>query len=1170
MDGFGFNPQSHSSSRVGPIDQTHSPDESQSSFSGYRSQMPRHQSMTFKRELSERSIGMPSSAMTSRYVRIRAGIAELSDAFRNLGHALSPKESEPLRAFLLLLDSSHVEVLAQNLEELLVTGCLPAPDQENLKKRISSVSNQLQSAGKDKGCGFNDAQLLFTRLKDDLEVVAKILEAVNTSSHGEKMAVLEALNQIQAIKSHIAMLAASAQDDYQPMVRALDQALINLSKVELGLNFLNPVGTYGIVSSIAQESIVEVPPGGKPQLSPPEICDLQRSVFALRLGIESFKQELSKSNMNIQVCRQHVSGIMNRLGSLANDAATLEKASIEVQEKARTAISAAQIKKGLNRLSTGFGSFGYLLAGISSLFGYGQVWLVSMGRCCDFSELLSSITSGLMWSAKGFSYYAGVALLTPVFMVKKLTSDETPCWWSQPLPVQNFSDLPEGMEIYDPLKNDKAFESMYRYLEDGDIFYKDRTPSLGSSSPQLTTNTDYSDVKFVDELQMYTESLQSLEAELSGSSMKAILLADESLISHQFEMVRLENEFETLRSQLPASISKGCQETLDSCRELVGSCKSLAPSQVSSPYDSFGPDGSFTLIDENLGIPVSERDALHQKVIELYTSPAALSALFSQAEDIHVFLQQQMNALAQKVSSEKLKLITVALEQHKEERLKKEANRFALQAFKRRFHGRFKTESCTPSMKANPDAVEAGIQDGLQKDIEQVTGKLKDMLPREQMAAESRDWQYIKEKARLMALLNIMKAHLDDDSLIKVNLHYFTGHDFSEKDIEDRGVALNEQLKYLSNSLISEKTVTRAQLEATEKKLESIDDKLSELKSKLTDLYYKGWVERDNPAFKQIEQGRDGVRLVKSKIVQHYEHIVEPNAHGVRKRMLSELQALSAGLKEKLPESSRRADIDKAIALLESDGGQWNKEKWLHLNWMCNRDASMLRKSLFHYYSSVNRIACEVGAEMQQHLQTEVSAFDLCSSGDIEQVVQSVWVDWERHRSDAIEELLANPVIKKFHDSSSNREWPVKLREDALLSARQAAKSLSQGMAYPDGESSTIARFYQDVLKRGAKKNTAFDRAAKTLDQKQYQNALEQALLRMKDMENEGRPCFSVIKALAEKDDENLADFKGYRFDDICLWAKKKLGRSLEISDREELMHMFVYFRGLLMKEMNV
>lgn len=109
---------------------------------------------------------------------------------------------------------------------------------------------------------------------------------------------------------------------------------------------------------------------------------------------------------------------------------------------------------------------------------------------------------------------------------------------------------------------------------------------------------------------------------------------------------------------------------------------------------------------------------------------------------------------------------------------------------------------------------------------------------------------------------------------------------------------------------------------------------------------------------------------------------------------------------------------------------------------MCNRYSSKLRKPLHQYYASVDRIAREVGAEIQERHQSEMRAFDLCTSGDIEQVVQSVWIHRERHHSVAMEDLLANPVTRMSQNAPSGREWMFKIRADALLAARQLEKSV--------------------------------------------------------------------------------------------------------------------------------
>lgn len=1222
MDGFGFNPQYPPGSRVDSIDRPHSLDSSADDSDEYQSLMPRHQQMSLNRGLSERTVGMPSSAMTSRYAQIRSGVAGLADEVRSLGLALSPKESESLRSFLMLLDGAHVEALAQNLEELLMTAGIPADKCEDLKARVSLIRTRLQRAGKEEGYGFNDAQLLFTKVKDDLKEISKVLEITGTSSNAEKASVLGAFHQIQAIESKIAIFVSSAQDDYQPMVVALNQMLANLDIVELGLNSLNPVGTYGIVSSSVEHTVVEMPPCGKPVLTPPEICDLQRAVFDLRFCMGSLQQELGKGNMKLQVCRQQVSGIMGRLEALAADTAMMERATAEVQEKVRTGISLAQIVRGLSFLSAGIcsGCQG-LRAGLSKLFGHGQAWLVFTGHCCaGFTRLLNALLSGIIWSAKGFGYYAGVAMLTPVFLIKKLAEDDTP-WWLQTLPVNEFPDLPEGMEVYDPLKNTDAFNAMYRYLTEHD-FENDLFIEPEASLPLvMDSHTPFSPApvtmmpqeEFTDSLQMHLESMRSLEKDFASDSIGTVHLAQESLIDQRLETTRLENEFERLSSHMTEPELSDSQQSLRLCRELVSSCSSRSSTPPSMPYDSYGPDGSFVAIDdEPFEFPGSEqhrtvapayKDSLqstppnvsydssdpddsfvvineeslastgseqHRKVVQAYKDPQQLSGLFKQAEDIHVFLHQQIPALGRMASEEELQLITVALERLKDQHLKEEARVMAAQAFDRRFHGRFKQPDRAPNMLVDRDEIVTRVQDTLVKEIDQVTAKLRDMLPREQMATDSQDWQFIKEKANLMTLMDTMKSYLDDASLVRLNLHYFTGHDLSESNIESMISDLNNRLEKQVEELENEKIITRARLESAERRLEFIDTKLSELKSKLADLYFEGWIGQDDPAFDQLGEGRNLVRKQRSKLLEHYEKIIEPDASAVRKRMHTKLKNLSEDLKQKLSSSGRRADIDRAVALLDPESGEWSKEKWLHLNWMCNQYSSMLRNTVYEDYATVNHMASSIGKTMQEQLQPQINAFNLCSTGDIENTLKAVWSDWERHHTDSMDRLLADPVLRRMHEGTMDEEHLFRVRSGVLYSARGTCSGLSRGVMRPAEEVSTVDRFYQDVLKHGAGKTAAFDRVIRTLDPKQYQVALQRTLERMKDMENAGNPCFPVIKMLAEIEDETPTELDSCGFDDIARWAEKKLNHFLGIQERRELMIMFMQFRDQLMKQMDV
>ena len=461
------------------------------------------------------------------------------------------------------------------------------------------------------------------------------------------------------------------------------------------------------------DTVIEMPPCGKPQLTPPEVCDLQRSVFDLRARMELLQQELGKGNMKPQVCRQQVSGIMGRLESLAEDAAILERASAEVQEKARTGLSLAQVMRGLDFLRAGIGDgCKGVLSGLSKIFGHGQMWLASAGQCCGgFTRLLNTLVSGIFWSARGFGYYAGVAMLTPVFLVKKLAEDHE-SWWPQPLPVEGFPDLPEGMEVYDPLKSTEAFNAMYRYL-------------IERGNDDISVNPE---------------------------------------------------------------------------------------TPVVTPVASF---------------------------------PAPSSTAMMPATEFFDSLQIHLESL------------------------------------------------------------------------------------------------------------------------------------------------------------------------------------------------------------------RDLVRKIRSSVLEYYEKIIDSDASAARKRMHSKLKKLSDDLKQKLSNSGRRADIDRAVVLLES--GEWNKEQWLHLNWMCNRYSSMLKNTVFEDYATVNHMARSIGEPMQSQLQAGINAFDLCTNGDVENALQAVWLDWERHHPDSIEKLMADPVLRCIHEGPLSPEKLFSVRAGVLYFARKTCKGLSQGMLRPPSEITPIS-----------------------------------------------------------------------------------------------------------------
>ena len=331
----------------------------------------------------------------------------------------------------------------------------------------------------------------------------------------------------------------------------------------------------------------------------------------------------------------------------------------------------------------------------------------------------------------------------------------------------------------------------------------------------------------------------------------------------------------------------------------------------------------------------------------------------------------------------------------------------------------------------------------------------------------------------------------------------------------------------------------------------------------------KGWIGQGDSSFDELENGRSLVREIRGKVLEHYEQIIDADAFAARERMLSKLKKLSDELKQKLSSSGRRADIDRAIALLESDAGEWSKEQWLHLNWMCNRYSSMLRNTVYEDYATVNHMARSIGGPMQKQLQAEINAFDLCTVGEVESALQAVWLDWERDHTDLVDELLADSELRGVHEGVREKGMLFNVRARALGFARQTCEGLPQGMMRPPSEISTVELFYQDLLKRGAAKTAAFDRVVRTLDPKQHEAALRRTLERMKGMEREGKPCFPVIKSLAGMEDKNPIKLASCGFDGLVRWAEKKQGHFLGIQEREELMILFMQFRDQLMKEVN-
>ena len=559
-----------------------------------------------------------------------------------------------------------------------------------------------------------------------------------------------------------------------------------------------------------------------------------------------------------------------------------------------------------------------------------------------------------------------------------------------------------------------------------------------------------------------------------------------------------------------------------------------------------------------------------QQVKNWYQYPDRLQEIFASASQVHQFQRYQLKALKQKVSPPEFQLIETALAQLKEEMLEREAAINAGQRFFRIFHGRCACNASGPRMSARPEQLSEQVQEMLAQEKQRISEQLSDMLLREAEAIDVGDWLFIQQKAQLMAYINMLADHLDHPEQIEQKIHYFTGLGFGEEQIIERLEELQKKTERIKTALSSDHNLNTHELELLELQLEELENIHGALKGNLYNLYYKGWVERSSETFDQLSELVLQIRYTRHLLVEAMGAIIEANPERLRDKIQEQLYRLVEDLKKELPESERISVIDEVLDLLESDERTWSKEKWLQLNWLCNRKGSMLRNSIPTDYPSVYHYAREFGKQLAKVAQTEKNRCRLSTSGEFESAIKEVWEEWEKHHSDQIDVLLTDPVLGDWHNGP-HMEHLFKVRHRGMRSREDYLNQIKNGYLDIDNSAAKnqqyINEFYGEVIKKVAANSARFEQADCLIPGKRKLEILYSGIEQLLKQKNEsGTPCFPLIQQLSEVITLDAGP-NAFDLDGMILWAEELLKEPLTSSTKEQINFLFMRYRDELVKQ---
>ena len=991
---------------------------------------------------------------------------------------------------------------------------------------------------------------------------------------------------IQKASDHLSILGDSARQTYQSATSYLDKLELLLARAEMDMQSLSldavPLSIPGSASPD--------PARDRPSLEPPVNMDMPKTMRNIRFGLEDMKSELNKYPLDLGLYHSVIGEVGEHLETLKGMTDKVELGMLEVHRKSCLPITWSDLAAGLAKLASS-GSSGLssglkrVCHGVMALWKRGTAGLKRLNWIAPGSaSVIMQLVRGIRDLGKEVGHYGTVTLLIPLFIVRKLffednsvkapsdavrsPADDTPKppepWWTP-----FFSEDPEGvpdiierakpasppeetddddLSMFDPLKNESLRQSMLESMK---------------RYPELSHITSASQISAPD-----IEEDHSIQRRLEGVASRLDQLAEEMLSKHLGLQQTALNEYRSMMSEL-ASIEVRVRSQVmttvnkEIALEQVGHCwqKVREHSEVlPAVFHAYQPYRGDVLV-RSLGGRV-----LDEEVLQCVDNPEHLAQFFASSRAVDDFLKRRLPRYSRQITSDRYQLLEDELLQLMAVMNEREASYDALQAFERRFHGKFGQEHTSPSMKPNREEMVAEVQVSLVKAKNQLNQQLAELTAR-QSATSCADLSTIRQTEQSRQLLAIILDHLDSSELVARNLQYFVGNDLNESDIEVRLAAVEEQLDTIELQL----TRSEVPVRELETRLAELNTMISMHKSRLSDMYFQGWVTQDGPGFNKLEEVRDKSKQVHHLLVRRYEKVTDLEPEHARQGIISTLQSLSDSLKAELPDSKRVPLIERILNYLKDNNEYWSPLSWLELNWLCNQDEARMSDPLYKFYPTVQQCAKSCGGQMVAQLKEEAVAFDLCSPGELKDVAMNLWQEWNRDHPTRIGQMLTSKVLTKVLTEVLTKDLPIDslliLRERVSSVIERRCDSLSRGISKPEQDTIAMTLFFRELHTKVASRNQIIKQQCLSHSLTVKEATLKTSLEKLAEARDSGQEAlFPLLARLAELTRTGALP-QTLDFDGICQWTEKCTGKVISAEDKHQLMALYMQYRTRLLHE---
>ncbi len=166
----------------------------------------------------------------------------------------------------------------------------------------------------------------------------------------------------------------------------------------------------------------------RPKLQEPERINLQKKLVEINESLTKLKQVYDHDSFNPVTCYSKISEVFTKTSELSVMLLEVDQALEEAEHKTGKSVCLDDIYRGssgiLMKTSLSMLASGLMKVLKTGLKGIRTVENIASG----FSSLTLRMGAGLVWSGKGFLYYGGIALFTPIFILKKLYEDDQDPW----------------------------------------------------------------------------------------------------------------------------------------------------------------------------------------------------------------------------------------------------------------------------------------------------------------------------------------------------------------------------------------------------------------------------------------------------------------------------------------------------------------------------------------------------------------------------------------------------------------------------------------------------------------------------------------------------------------------------------------------------------------------